>query len=184
MFAVELAEAYPEAKVVILNREREAWYQSCKKTIFAVKDTTSIMQVLFFLLDYRVVGQAMLFIVRMWDAELGAKLFEEHNVKTFFDEYHEDVRKKIHQSRLLEYKVQDGWRPLCDHLDLPVPTVEGSEGKIEVPFPRINDAEAFHDTIESINMACRKRVYKSVGITLSLVANLVFVFWLWKANRS
>ena len=42
----------------------------------------------------------------------------------------------IPASQLLEYDVRDGWKPLCDFLDVPVPNE---------PFPRENDSEATRD---------------------------------------
>jgi hypothetical protein len=38
--------------------------------------------------------------------------------------------------RLLEFEVAEGWEPLCDFLDRPVPDEQ---------FPRLNDAEAFRE---------------------------------------
>jgi hypothetical protein len=43
---------------------------------------------------------------------------------------------------LLEYKMGEGWKPLCDFLEVPVP-----EGR---KFPRTNDTDGFVDR-------CRKR---------------------------
>ena len=42
------------------------------------------------------------------------------------------VRREIPQSQLLVFDVREGWQPLCDFLDVPVP---------EEPFPRGNDTQ-------------------------------------------
>lgn len=42
----------------------------------------------------------------------------------------ENVRKAVPKNRLLEYDVKQGWEPLCQFLDVPIP---------EVPFPHVND---------------------------------------------
>jgi hypothetical protein len=44
--------------------------------------------------------------------------------------------------QLVFLDVKDGWVPLCEALDLPVPK--------DVPFPRINDSEA----IEELSKKC------------------------------
>jgi hypothetical protein len=44
------------------------------------------------------------------------------------------VRAEIPDSRLLEWRPQDGWEPICRALDLPVP---------EGPFPHVNTTEDF-----------------------------------------
>jgi hypothetical protein len=180
LFGVELAEAYPEAKVLVLNRDREAWYKSCKNTVFAVKEKTSIAQLIFYLLDWRVIGQAMLCVIRMWENALGPKEFEESNVKNFFNTYYEDIRRNIPIERRLEYKVQDGWEPLCQFLGISVPVAEDqSQKKTAIAFPRINDSEAFDIMITSIEKDCRLRVYKKLLVACSVVGNLALVWWSW-----
>ena len=41
-------------------------------------------------------------------------------------------------------KVKDGWKPLCDFLGLPVPSV---------PFPRVNDTPAMRRLLNSLLVA-------------------------------
>jgi hypothetical protein len=42
------------------------------------------------------------------------------------------VRERIPSDRLLEWRAGDGWKPICDALDLPVPAQ---------PFPHTNTSE-------------------------------------------
>ena len=51
------------------------------------------------------------------------------------------VRATIPPERLLEFEVAQGWEPLCDFLELPVPDVE---------FPNVNDTEAVQGIIAAI----------------------------------
>jgi len=48
------------------------------------------------------------------------------------------VRATIPADQLLEFEVKDGWKPLCDFLDVPVP---------DEPFPRTNHREEFWDRV-------------------------------------
>jgi hypothetical protein len=41
----------------------------------------------------------------------------------------ERVRRTVPADRLLDYRVQEGWEPLCRFLDVKVP---------DEPFPRVN----------------------------------------------
>ena len=65
---------------------------------------------------------------------------------------------------LLEYKMGEGWKPLCDFLEVPVP-----EGRI---FPRTNDTDGFVDRcrrrnrMQMLNVALRAAV---VGGSLAAV---------------
>lgn len=52
------------------------------------------------------------------------------------------MRSLVPKENLLEYKMGEGWKPLCDFLEVPVP-----EGK---KFPRTNDTDGFVDR-------CRRR---------------------------
>ena len=53
----------------------------------------------------------------------------------FFNEWNEQVKAEIPANRLLVFEVKQGWQPLCDFLNVPVP---------ENPFPRVNDTEAMN----------------------------------------
>ena len=59
------------------------------------------------------------------DKEAAIKAFEKRT---------DDVVSSIDVERLLVFEVSDGWQPLCDFLDLPVPNE---------PFPRSNNQDAF-----------------------------------------
>jgi len=48
---------------------------------------------------------------------------------TYFNDYADEIISSIPPERLLVFKVQEGWEPLCDFLDLPVP---------DIPFPHVN----------------------------------------------
>ena len=48
------------------------------------------------------------------------------------------LRRTIAPERLLVWNVAEGWGPLCEFLELPVP---------EVPLPRINDRTEFLNRI-------------------------------------
>lgn len=50
----------------------------------------------------------------------------------------EAVEAAVPADRLLVWSVTEGWAPLCEFLELPVP---------EVPFPHINDRREFLDRI-------------------------------------
>jgi hypothetical protein len=55
--------------------------------------------------------------------------------KEVFLNHYEEVRSLVPKERLLEYKVTDGWEPLCEFLGEPVPKDCG--------FPNVNDNSDF-----------------------------------------
>ena len=54
----------------------------------------------------------------------------------FYQDHVEEVKRLVPADKLLVYEVKQGWKPLCDFLDVPVP---------EKPFPRVNDTEAMNE---------------------------------------
>ncbi|KAL1613981.1 hypothetical protein SLS54_010129 [Diplodia seriata] len=48
----------------------------------------------------------------------------EKNGKQVFNEYYAEMRALVPPERLLEYHISEGWGPLCEFLDVPVPKGE------------------------------------------------------------
>lgn len=68
----------------------------------------------------------------------------EKNGKQVFNEYYAKMRAIAPPERLLEYRVGEGWEPLCEFLDVPVP---------KVPFPHVNDTKGFVTRCRARNRA-------------------------------
>ncbi|HEV2530490.1 sulfotransferase family protein [Phenylobacterium sp.] len=118
----ELAEAYPEAKVILTERDPEAWFRSTQATIFA-RDMPDDSTDPWMQMVLKVVGD--LFDRRMHDKDKLISVFKAHNAR---------VREVIPPERLLVYEVADGWAPLCEFLGAPVP---------DGPMPKVNSTEEF-----------------------------------------
>ncbi len=58
-----------------------------------------------------------------------------------YERHNDEVKRTIPLERLLIYEVSDGWEPLCEFLDVPVP---------EVPFPKVNTTDEFRERIATI----------------------------------
>jgi hypothetical protein len=124
-FYAELAQAYPDAKVILTERDPEAWFESTQATIFArdpPADTTDPWMLMF----GKVVAD--LFDRRMHDKDRLISVFEAHNAR---------VREVIPPERLLVYDVSQGWAPLCAFLGVAVP---------DGPMPKVNSTEEFRKT--------------------------------------
>ena len=67
-----------------------------------------------------------------------AQTTTEPEMATAMERYHEEVRTTVPAERLLVWSVSDGWEPLCEFLELPVPDAD---------FPRVNDSAQFGDRI-------------------------------------
>lgn len=120
-FYAELADHYPEAKVILTEREPEAWFRSTQATIFA--DSAMPPAAEFGEMNEKVIRR--LFDGRMHDHDHVIDVYLRHNA---------EVRRRIPASRLLVYDVAQGWEPLCAFLAVEVP---------EMPMPRVNSTEEF-----------------------------------------
>ncbi len=122
-FYKELAAAYPEAKVILTERDPQAWYESTQQTIFAIRDETAAPTDAFVSMIRKVVYK--MFDFRVHDRDWAISVFERHNA---------EARAAIPADRLLVYEVAQGWAPLCEFLGAPVP---------DGPMPKVNTTEEF-----------------------------------------
>lgn len=127
----ELAEHYPDARVVLTTRSFESWYKSASETIWAVgaampgwmKALVPKARTITRMVNNTV--WARVFHGRFEDYEYARKVFEDHEAA---------VKAAIPPERLLVFEPKQGWAPLCAFLGKPVP---------EEPFPHVNDTAEF-----------------------------------------
>lgn len=183
-FGAELAAAYPEAKVVILNREREKWYDSCLTSIHAAFSSLSTLdKILIVLFDppFRQFGG---FMRKINTQVQGFDWPEKDKALAFFDGYYDEWRSRIPRDRVLEYRVQDGWAPLCQHLGLPIPTVVGPDGfLVEAPFPRLNDGASMRAAAQIKMAQMRARVFTRLMGWAQTLGIVVLVIYIWYTRR-
>ena len=121
-FYRQLADHYPEAKVILTHRDPDAWFRSTQATIFA-NDLGGDEETPFSRMIKAVIGR--LFDGRLHDRDHVIDVYRRHN---------DEVRRVIPAERLLVYEVSEGWAPLCDFLGLPEP---------DGPMPKVNSTEEF-----------------------------------------
>ena len=116
----EIAAFYPRAKVILTVRDPDQWFESTQKTVLsnATDETLKGAPAA----PLKIVHGAALRAAgdRMHDRQFMTGWFEEHNSL---------VKRSIPAERLLVYEVERGWEPLCNFLNVPVPST---------PFPRLN----------------------------------------------
>lgn len=120
-FYAELADHYPDAKVILTERDPEAWFRSTQQTIFAEGSSPPVAD--FGEMNEKVIRR--LFDGRMHDHDHVIDVYQRHNA---------EVRRRIPAERLLVYQVAEGWEPLCAFLGVDIP---------ETPMPKVNSTEEF-----------------------------------------
>ena len=155
----ELAEAYPDAKVVLTVRDFESWYKSASNTIYAVGKKQPVWTRL--ISKPRKIDRMTRNII--WTGKFNGKFEDKVHAETIWNEHIAEVKAHLPPDRLLVFEVKDGWAPLCDFLGVPRP---------DVSFPRVNDTAQFQKMIKGMN----RLSYVPWGVAGILVATAIGLF--------
>ena len=132
-FCEELIAAYPEAKVVLNTRDVDAWLRSMDGTVGRVLRWRGWETLAWW--DPALVGPWYEHVKLVLPTVYGtvSDYSARGPARGAIARHHARVRAAVagQEGRLLEYKVQDEWGPLCEFLGKEVP--EGG-------FPNINDS--------------------------------------------
>jgi hypothetical protein len=116
----ELADHFPQAKIILTVRNSEAWYRSARATIFNTMGPDN---------DPASFGRAVI-ATKIFDNRLD----DETHVIGVLERHNAEVIRTIPPHRLLVYQLTDGWPKLCNFLDRPIPAE---------PFPYSNTTADF-----------------------------------------
>jgi hypothetical protein len=127
-FWSELSDVFPDALILLSERDSESWWNSASETIFqldnipgADEKKRTMLESLFsnkFTPDYQ-------------DKDKAIAAYEKHN---------QNVKETAPKDRLLIWNATEGWEPICRALDLSVP---------DTPFPKVNTRQQWQDRINS-----------------------------------
>jgi Sulfotransferase domain len=141
-FYKELAEKYPDAKVVLGTRDGDAWVRSMRETIWGVFYGDGLVRHLsgaratidpkwasyLDMMDTMWKRSGLMVSADQSDEEMAAGV----------ERYHEEVKQNVPEDRLLVWSVGEGWDRLCDFLEVPVP---------DTPFPHLNEKQEFQERL-------------------------------------
>lgn len=88
-----------------------------------------------------------------------------NNAKRIRKEHYAVIRGAVESERLLEWRVQDGWEPLCRFLEKDVPDVE---------FPQGNSPDAMLEKGERIRAEARRKANVNLGGVVVFLAGIAF----------
>ena len=134
----ELAERYPEAKVILTVRPPDDWYDSMLKTLYQLETAVpGWLQMLF----PRVRKLADMADRLVWNGLFEGRFADPRQAITEYERHIDDVKDAIPRGQLLVMEVKDGWAPLCVFLGVPEP---------DMPFPRVNDKAHFQKMVQRL----------------------------------
>nr|XP_039255036.1 uncharacterized protein LOC120331923 [Styela clava] len=173
-FWEEALESFPEAKVILMMRDADdIWYESISRQIhrnlkhhFYYNYLSSTWRRFWRfafnagLLPFGVHYTGYNTIEESIDAGLAMKQC-----------YRRHIAHVVHscpKDRLLIFNCKEGWKPLCDFLEKPIP---------RIPFPVINVKSELTEVIwkSAVLKRSTKEVYVSVGITIIALCSAAYV---------
>ena len=124
----ELADFYPDAKVVLTVRDADSWFASVSETIFSEKMQGSLAGTPAGEMMHGVIFRAF-----------GDRVKDRAFMTDWFVRRNQQVIDALPANRLLVFSPKQGWEPLCSFLGVPVP---------DVPFPRVNSREEITESMD------------------------------------
>lgn len=140
----DLMDVYPDAKVLLSVRDADGWVKSMQSTITQLWFGDNLVHRLTqarYLIDPPFAAWIDLLTEMNWGTERGAfggTEGEAGPMAEAMERWNRTVIDTVPEERLLVWNPKDGWEPLCEHLDLPVP---------EEPLPNVNDTENFQKNL-------------------------------------
>ncbi|OAA57168.1 hypothetical protein ISF_07089 [Cordyceps fumosorosea ARSEF 2679] len=181
----ELLALYPDARVVLVTRDRARWYRSMAPIMRSV--SAPPMRLLEVLLwpcpGWRWLPHYLQWAGRREEKRIGieftpgnrlprvGKMNHRSNIMAdMLDKHNDWVRRNVPPDRFLEMDLSEGWSPLADFLGVPVP---------DEPFPRANDAAEAD--------AVTRRILTTAALTWTgILATTAAVAWqarhLWRTR--
>jgi hypothetical protein len=126
----KLAMAYPDAKVLLTDRDPELWWDSHLAMLqLGTEFEHSLTEEQRQWAEESGFARMRMALITIVSATFDGRLYDKAHCLRVVEQHHERVRHIVPATRLLAYRVQDGWEPLCRFLGVDVP---------DEPFPRVN----------------------------------------------
>jgi len=154
-FYKELSEMYPEAIVLLNHRDNSEGYGKSVSTTIGVHMSH----------NWTFIGKWSFYFTHFFNSnppretEMQKHFFQFSNLKAddfnpenftnvaylkvFYDYWLAKVENEITADRLVKFNVKQGWKPICDKVNIKLP--EGS-------FPRVNDGDGFKKMMVRMKM--------------------------------
>jgi len=139
----ELAEYYPDAKIILSLRDPEKWFESTQDTIFSPRMWAILAGTKWERMLEKTINT--LFDGKIHDHDAMVRVFNEHNAA---------VKAAFGPDRLLVFEAKEGWAPLARFLGVDVPDTE---------FPRVNSKTELQGMIDMLESPVGKGMMEGAG---------------------
>lgn len=147
----ELLALHPDAKVILTTRDAESWYNSALNTIYQSSHPGLLVSIFF----PKIARFSAMTKKIVWKGTFDDRFNDKGYAIRVYEKHIEEVRRVVPAENLLEFSVKDGWKPLCEFLQVPVP--HGA-------FPNVNDQQEFQRRTRTY----KRKVLLRAAIVLSV----------------
>ena len=165
-FAEELIEAYPDAKIILVQRDFESWFKSfsdgCLQNFDSpLRDFTARFDRKYYLM--RTMNKLVL------KGKFQGSTADEiaSKAEAVYNDHYDIIRARSPKEKVLNFSLKDGWEPLCAFLGKPIPSC---------PFPRVNEANTFKEKRELIFQRSVWSLLRDAALVGGLAATLVYMY--------
>lgn len=107
----EISDHYPDAKIILTVRDPDRWFESVNETIFSDAWVATTRA-----------SPAAPFFDKLVYADFGDRIADRGFMIDYFHHWNEAIVMSVPVDRLLIYEAVEGWEPLCEFLDVDVPS--------------------------------------------------------------
>lgn len=134
-FLDTLVAEFPAAKVVLTTRDPATWYDSALHTLYRSRfDNTGERR-----RPTGGTGRVAAFAEQLiWQDTFSGRFEDRAHALSVLADHERRIRALVPAERLLEFRAEQGWGPLCDFLGVPGPPE---------PYPRDNTGGDFHERV-------------------------------------
>ena len=158
LFYEELVNKFPDAKFILTLRDFDTWYKSTANTIYKVP---TMLPGWFKRVVYPIRMFIEMQVILIWVGLFKNNFSDRESTELVYNEHIESVKKTISADKLFIYRINEGWGPLCEFLNVENP---------EIPFPKVND------TAEMLrNFAIVKSLPYVLILSIALILVLLFM---------
>jgi len=125
---------YPDARVILSERDPERWYDSIMNTIYPSSVAASKID------DPMMQRRSKMVFEVIWDGLFDGRMDDKAHVINVYLAHNQAVKDSVPADRLLVFESSQGWPPLCEFLDVAIP---------DEPYPRVNTTEDFRTMMQA-----------------------------------
>ena len=145
VFFEDLMQIYPNAKIILSVRDSpESWAKSAQETIFGYESgarmsferlpgISQLLRLVPFVGTYQLTRMIEILVPRMFVKNKPS--FSLQALSAAHSDWKKHCESKVSNEKLLIFNVKEGWKPLCDFLEVKKPDSE---------FPRVNDKKSYN----------------------------------------